>query len=364
MARKLKRKRLSHGLAKRRSSPGAAPGTLVIDPNAHETSIRVLAFDCQNVREQAIGHVSEINGYLGKFRNLWIDVTGLGSERVLRDLAELLKLHPLSMEDVVNVHQRAKLDRFENHLFVVARMIDGDDARDSEQLSFFVLNGILISFQERPGDCWEPLRQRIRSKHGKAVNSGVDYLLYALLDSVIDSYFPFMEKISDKVDVLEEDIAAQLSPSQLRMIHDLRGQLLALRRSLRPHRELINELIRDSSDRFSEEARVHLRDCYDHVTQLLDAADTYRELTADLRDYYMSTMNNNMSQVMKLLTIISTIFIPLSFIAGVYGMNFDGEVSPWNMPELKWYFGYPFALAIMLTVSLGLLFVFWRKRWI
>ena len=148
------------------------------------------------------------------------------------------------------------------------------------------------------------------------------------------------------------------------MIHHLRGQLLALRRSLRPHRELINELIRDTSDRFGEESRVHLRDCYDHVTQLLDAADTYRELTADLRDYYMSTMNNSMNEVMKLLTIISTIFIPLSFIAGVYGMNFDNEVSHWNMPELKWYFGYPFAVAIMFTVAIGLLIAFRRKKWI
>ena len=364
MVKKLKRKRGSHSLAKRRASPGTPPGTLLIDPNASTTSIKVMAFDCQNVRDQSISHVSELKNYLGKFRNLWIDVTGLGSEKVLRELAELLKLHPLSMEDVINVHQRAKLDRFENHLFIVARMIDGEDARDSEQLSFFMMNGILVSFQERPGDCWEPVRQRIRSNHGKVSDSGIDHLLYALLDSVVDSYFPFMEKISDAVDELEDEISAELSPAQLRMIHNLRGQLLALRRSLRPHRELINELIRDSSDRFSEESRVHLRDCYDHVTQLLDAADTYRELTADLRDYYMSTMNNSMNEVMKLLTIISTIFIPLSFVAGVYGMNFDDEVSPWNMPELKWYLGYPFAVAIMLSVAIGLLIAFRRKRWI
>jgi magnesium transporter len=243
-------------------------------------------------------------------------------------------------------------------------MVDGADARETEQISFFLLSGVLVSFQERPGDCWEPLRNRIRNRRGKIIECGPDHLLYALLDSVIDSYFPVMERISDEVDVVEDEIAASFRTEQLHSIHHLRGQLLAVRRALRPHREMFNELVRDPSEYFEVDTRVHLRDCYDHVTQLLESADTYRELTSDLRDYYMSTMSNRMNEVMKVLTIISTIFIPLSFVAGVYGMNFDPEKSPWNMPELAWYYGYPMAIAIMLSVALGMLVFFRRRQWI
>jgi magnesium transporter len=349
---------------RRRSKPGSAPGSMVVDPNANPTVIRVMAFSGADFMEKEIQDVDEIRAIRIAYRTVWIDVTGLGSEAKLSSLAALLDLHPLAMEDVVNVHQRAKVDDFDNSVFVVARMIDGEDALQTEQLSFFLTNQVLLSFQERPGDCWAPLRQRIRTHRGKICDSGVDYLLYALLDAVVDSYFPVMESIAEQVDEVEAEIIENLSPAQMRHIHHLRGQLLSLRRSIRPHREMINELVRDSNPHISPETRVHLRDCYDHVVQVVDAVDTYRELTSDMRDFYLSSVSNSMNEVMKVLTIISTIFIPLSFIAGVYGMNFSDDASPWNMPELKWYFGYPFSLALMATVAVGLLFYFRARRWI
>jgi magnesium transporter len=243
-------------------------------------------------------------------------------------------------------------------------MVDGEDPSITEQLSMYLKGNVLISFQERPGDCWDPLRQRLRQRRGKVAINDLDYLLYSMLDAVVDSYFPVLERLVEQVDLLEQDITEQVSSEQMSRIHELRGQLLSLRRSIRPHREMINELVRDSIAQIHPETRVHLRDCYDHVIQVVDAVDTYREVTSDLRDFYLSSVSNSMNEVMKLLTIISTIFIPLSFVAGVYGMNFDPEVSAWNMPELKWRYGYLFSLAIMGTVAGGLLIYFRRRRWI
>jgi magnesium transporter len=242
-------------------------------------------------------------------------------------------------------------------------MIDSEDYRATEQISFFLFSNVVLSFQERVGDCWEPLRERIRSRRGRVCEQGVDYLFYALLDSVIDSYFPAIERVVEQVDELEEAIADELDVSQMKRVHELRGQLLAIRRAIRPHREMINELVRDATTGIHAETRVHLRDCYDHVIQVIDTVDTYRELTSDLRDFYLSRVSNSMNEVMKLLTIISTIFIPLSFIAGVYGMNFDTD-HPWNMPELHWPYGYLLSLLLMGSVAFGLLIYFRRRGWI
>lgn len=356
------RRRRSQTLAKRRTQPGAPPGTLVVDPAADSTHVRVIGFGNGGFYESVLSDLSRLDSIQKQHPTVWVDVTGLGSEATLRTLANQLGLHPLAMEDVVNVHQRAKVDEFSDSLFVVARMIDGEDAFQSEQLSFFIRPGLLLSFQERTGDCWEPIRQRLKFHRGKVSEAGADYLLYALLDAVIDSYFPVMEKIAEQADGVEEAITLERNSAHLMQVHELRGQLLALRRSIRPHREMLNELVRDSTSFISHEARVHLRDCYDHVIQLIDSVDTYRELTSDLRDYYLSTVSNSMNEVMKVLTIISTIFIPLSFVAGVYGMNFKDH-SPWNMPELNWYFGYPFALGLMAAIASGLLVYFRMRRW-
>ncbi|MFO0013767.1 MAG: magnesium/cobalt transporter CorA [Planctomycetota bacterium] len=348
---------------RRRSRPGDAPGQINVDPNANPTKIRVIGFGGGAFLEREIKEVSEIRSVMAQAPKIWIDVIGLGSERTLQALGELLELHPLALEDVVNVHQRAKVDDFENSIFIIARMIDVEDSASTEQLAFFLKENLLISCQERPGDCWDPLRQRIRQQRPNLVDSGVDYLLHSLLDAVIDSYFPAIDRIVEQVDALELEIIESVESNQMQKVHELRGQLLAIRRAIRPHREMVNELIRDPKPTISAETRVHLRDCYDHVIQVIDTVDTYRELTSDIRDFYLSSVSNNMNEVMKVLTIISTIFIPLSFIAGVYGMNFSSD-SPWNMPELYWRYGYLFALGLMALVAGALLVYFRRRRWI
>jgi len=348
---------------RRRAQPGDAPGQINIDPAALPTTIRVIGFGGPEIIEKEIRDVHEIRGLMQQCPRLWIDVIGLGSETKLRALGELLNVHALAMEDVVNVHQRAKADEFDDSLFVIARMVDGEDPAVTEQLSFFLQQNVLISFQERAGDCWEPLRQRIRQRRSQVIDAGVDYLLYSLLDAIIDSYFPVIDRIVEQVDALELEIIESTQTRQMQQTHELRGQLLAVRRAIRPHREMVNELARDIKPNISPVTRVHMRDCYDHVIQVIDTVDTYRELTSDLRDFYLSRVSNNMNEIMKVLTIISTLFMPLSFIAGVYGMNFSHE-SPWNMPELYWRFGYFFALGLMGAVAIALLIFFRRRRWI
>ena len=345
---------------RRRGAPGSAPGTIQVDPNAPKTVIRVIAFDGSQLVEEELNSSAQLSRYLSKWPTIWIDVIGLGSAETIHGIGELLGLHPLAMEDVVNVHQRAKVDSFRDYLFVVARMMDGVDTHTTEQISFFLKNGVLLSFQERPGDCWEPVRNRLRQSRGRIRSLGADYLLYALLDAIVDSYFPVTDLISDQVDSLDEEITVKTQPKQIHEIHRLRSQLLYVRRALRPHREMVNELVRDDYTLITSESRIFFRDCYDHVIQLLDIVDTYREFTADLRDCYLSSVSNHMNEIMKVLTIMSSIFIPLSFIAGVYGMNFNRDVSAMNMPELDWYYGYPFSLSLMLATAIGLIFFFRR----
>lgn len=348
---------------RRRTPPGTAPGTIQVDPNALPTSLRLMAFNDRQIAESELSSPQELNKFLGKWSTIWIDVTGLGNGETIRAIGELLGLHPLALEDVVNVHQRAKLDTYEGYLFAVARMVDSVDSMQTEQISFFVRHGLIISFQERPGDCWNPVRNRLRQGSSKIRSFGSDYLFYALLDAIVDSYFPIIESISDDVDALDAAITQGSAHHQMHSIHELRGHLLTLRRAIRPHREMLNELIRDDHPMISPDSMLFFRDCYDHVTQLIDLVDTYREMTSDVRDFYLSSISNRMNEIMKVLTIMSTIFIPLSFIAGVYGMNFDTRF-PLNMPELNWWFGYPFALGLMTITAAGLLFYFRRRGWL
>ena len=346
---------------RRSSKIGSAPGTVSTDPNAQATSVRVLCYSPNTIHEQALTSVNELRGILNKWPMIWIDVAGLGTASTILQLGEMLSLHPLALEDAVNVHQRSKVDAFIDHLFIVARMCNPGEGHVTEQVSFFLKAGVLITFQERAGDCWDPVRERIRAGRGNLRTSGVDYLAYGLLDAVVDSYFPAVDSIGEQLDSFDEQLDKMDSQARYQGLHEVRHQLLGLRRSIRPHRDMINELIRDDLPLISIETRVFLRDCFDHVIQLLDLVDTYRELTADLREYQMSLNSHRMNEIMKVLTVISTIFMPLSFIAGLYGMNFDN--SPWNMPELHWRYGYFFALGLMFTSVMGMLWYFRRKGW-
>lgn len=352
------------GMARRRSAPGAEPGTLIADPHALTTRVNVIAFGPDGIHEQRDVNPKELAALVERYAVTWVDVQGLGDTDVIRALGEAFDLHRLALEDVINVHQRPKAEEFDEYLFLVARMPESDRSIGIEQLTIFLGSNFVLSFQEHYGDCFDPIRERIRHGRGRLRKAGADYLAYALLDMAIDSFFPLLESFGEKVEEIEDHIVTQPATVPVNLIHDVRRQLLTLRRAIYPLREMTNTLVRDESPLIGAQTRVYLRDCYDHTVQLMDMVETYREIASGLVELYLSSLSHRMNEIMKVLTIIATIFIPLGFIAGIYGMNFDGAVSPWNMPELGWYLGYPFALGLMLAVALGLVFYFWRKRWI
>jgi magnesium transporter len=242
-------------------------------------------------------------------------------------------------------------------------MINWNGEIQSEQLSLFLGSNFVVTIQQFPGDCFDAVRDRIRTSRGKLASGTADYLAYSLLDAIVDSYFPVVDRLADELDTLEEQVDSSRSPRLISELHRVRNCILVGRRSVRPLRDAINQLIRDPSPFIREETKFFLRDCHDHCIQIIELLETYRELCSDLRDYYVSMISFRMNEIMKVLTVISTIFIPLSFIASVYGMNFDTD-SPWNMPELGWRFGYFFALGLMALTALGFVFYFWRNGWL
>lgn len=349
---------------RRRIPPGTPPGTLVVDPHAHPTVMYLFAFGPDGFEERPIEHPSEVDRFLKRFPVVWLDVTGLGNAELLFAIGKHFHLHELALEDVVNVTQRPKIDRYGDVEFVVLRAVHYREALETEQISLFLGERSLITFQESPGDDWEPIRERIRAGHPLLRSSGADYLAYSLLDAVVDGYFPVLEVLGELLETLEDEILNTPSSAAIARAHIIRRDLLLLRRAIWHQRDVFHGLSREMTPRIREDTRLFLRDCYDHVLQILDLVENYRELVADLQDLYLSSVNYRLNEIMKVLTMMATIFIPLSFITGIYGMNFDGSVSPYNMPELRWRWGYPFALGLMATVGLGFVLFFRRKGWL
>lgn len=347
----------------RRTKPGASPGTIQPHPESPPPVIHVMAYHGEGLVDEVLHDPQNIRQLRDRYRVVWINVTGLGDAATIRQLGEQFQLHSLALEDVVNVHQRAKVDAYDDHLFIVARTVRHDECMVTEQISMFLGEGYVLTFQERPGDCFDPVRDRVRKQCGRIHQYAADYLAYALLDAAIDTYFPIVDRYADRLEELEDSIVNWSESNATHSIQEVRNDLLLLRRSLRPHRDALNELIRDEHPLVTDETRIFLRDCYDHTIQLTELLELYRDACADLRDYHLSIVSNHMNEIMKVLTIIATIFIPLGFIAGLYGMNFDTR-WPWNMPELDWPFGYPFALGLMTSVALGMLLFFYRKGWL
>jgi magnesium transporter len=312
--------------------------------------------------------VEALAGVVGHWPVTWVDVQGLGDVETVRALGDRFDLHGLALEDVINVHQRPKVELYENHVFIVTRMVGGPatdgGGADTEQVAMFLGADFLLTFQERSGDCFEPVRERLRHAGGRIRAARADYLAYTLIDAVIDGYFPVLEGYGERVERLEDAVTARPDAALVAQIHALKRDLLTLRRAIWPQREMVNALIRDESSLVAEPTRLYLRDCYDHAIQLMDMIETYREIASGLVDLHLSSFSARLNEVMKVLTIIATIFIPLSFITGLYGMNFDPSASRWNMPELGWRYGYPFALGLMGVVAIGLLVYFRRKGWI
>jgi magnesium transporter len=341
--------------------PGSEPGTLIIEPDAKPSRIILIDYDEDNAIRKVDITPNACAPYIGTNTVSWMDIQGLGSETVLKQVGEIFNLHPLLLEDVVNVPQRPKLEDYNNQLLVISHMVrlkEDESGFDTEQVSFVLGKRYLLSFQEEElQDCFEIVRDRIRTSQGRVRKSGADYLTYLLLDTIIDGYFPVVEHYEDRIEALEDVIISNPDRDTMQEIYDVRRELLALRRLIWPMRNVLNLLMRDHHGIVSDEVQIYFRDSYDHVIQILEIIEAYRELAASLMDVYMSTMGNKLNEIMKFLTVISTIFIPLTFIVGVYGMNFE------NMPELKGEWSYFMVWLVMLAVAGGLIFYFWRKGW-
>ena len=363
MSRKSKRRKYLSGI-ERRASPGAPPGSLVVDPHAPLPIIRVIAYGSEAVHEELVEDVSRIGSYLGRQPVTWVNVDGLGDAAVIRKLGEIFGIHRLALEDIINSHQRAKVDQYDNHLFVVGRMVEMADHVETEQLSLFLGKSYVLTFQERVGDAFDPVRERIRKAGGRVRNAGPDYLAYALIDAFIDNYFPVLEKYGERLESIEEDVLSRPEPVLVSRMHEVKRDLLTLRRAIWPLRETVSSLAREPSPFISDETRVYFRDCYDHTIQIIDLLENYRDVASGLMEVYLSSVSNRLNEIMKILTMFTAFFIPLSLIAGIYGMNFNTARSPFNMPELNWYLGYPFVLGLMATVALGMVTFFRRKGWL
>lgn len=348
--------------------PGDPPGTLDLEANAMPPEIVLIDYNEATATRIKLSMPQDTVPYLDTESVSWVDLLGLGNQETWRQMSEVFNLHPLAQEDVVNVPQRPKVMDYDDQLLIVTWMVllapESEATFRKEQVSFILGKHYLLTVQEEADyDCFEPVRDRIRKGQGIIRRKGADYLAYCLVDAIIDGFFPVLETYGERIEELEEEVVMKPTRRTLEKIYKLRRELLTLRRAIWPQRDAINTLIRDGSNLIGSEVQIYLRNCYDHTVQVMDMVETYRELTSGLMDVYLSSVGNKMNEIMKLLTVISTIFIPLTFVAGIYGMNFNTEKSPFNMPELNWYYGYPFCLALMLTITAGLVYFFWRRGW-
>ncbi len=347
--------------------PGSIPGTLHIAADASLPQIELIDYEDTNYIHEQIALPEDLIPYLDSESVSWVDVKGLGSEDILQRIGTIFALHPLVLEDIVNVPQRPKVQDYEDQVVIITQMVlplTNTAGFHKEQVSFVLGKHYLLTVQEEAQyDCFNQVRSRICNDKGALRKHGADYLAYTLIDAIIDGFFPVLEAYGELIEELEEEVVANPTRKTLEKIYRIRRELLSLRRAIWPQRDAINALIRDDSNLISDHVRVYLRDCYDHAVQVMDIVETYRELTSGLMDVYLSAVGNKMNEIMKLLTVISSIFIPLTFIAGIYGMNFNTEKSPWNMPELNWYLGYPSCLALMAIIGGGMVVFFWRRGW-
>ena len=342
---------------------GQAPGTMIYTGDAQDETVRVTLFtynaEGAQLREaEAAEAVTLVGAEAGCVD--WLNVSGLHRPEVIRKVGERLGLHPLTLEDIVSTGQRPKVEFFDSHIFIVLRMLNLSDAGtiQDEQVSLVLTENAVFSFQERQGDVFDAVRARITSNKGRIRKSGPDYLAYALLDAVVDSYFVILEGVSERLEALEETLIKDATSDTLAAINLYKREMLFLRKAVWPLREVLSLLMREDSSLISVHTLTYLRDVYEHTVQVIDTVETFRDLLTGMLDVYLSSLSNRMNEVMKVLTIIATIFIPLTFIAGVYGMNFI------SMPELSWRWGYPGVWLLMLAVALSLIVYFRRKGWL
>lgn len=342
---------------------GLPPGTLVHvgDKKTEAVKITVIDYDESSIEQKDITKIEECYPFKNKPTVSWINVDGIHEVEIIEKIGKNYGIHPLLLEDILNTEQRPKIEDFDDYLFLVLKMLSFDEDRrgvNTEQVSLILGPNYVISFQEREGDVFNPVRDRIRNAKGRIRRMGADYLAYALLDSIVDSYFLILERIGDRIEGLEEDLISNPDEKTLLTIHHLKREMIFLRRSIWPLREVISGISRKESNLIEESTEIFLRDVYDHTIQVIDTIESFRDTVSGMLDIYLSSLSNRMNEVMKVLTIFASIFIPLTFVAGIYGMNFS------NMPELGWKWGYFGALAIMAGIGISMLLYFKKKHWL
>ncbi len=344
-------------------SKGLAPGAVVFigDNKVENIRIRVIDFDKSNFNETQLDDISKGVEFKESSTVTWINIDGLHDLEQMEKLGQIFELHPLLLEDILNTGQRPKLEEFDNCLFLVLKMLRYDKEQElilSEQLSMVLSRTYLITFQEQPGDVFEPVRERIRKQKGRIRGTGIDYLAYALLDTVVDNYIAMIERFGDQIEDLEDELMTDPNPATMEKISDFRREMNFLRKSIRPFREAVIQLLKLDTDLIEEKTIPFLKDLLDLTTQATEAIDTYREMLSDQLNIYNSSISNRMNEIMKVLTIFAAIFIPLTFIAGIYGTNFD------YLPELHFRYSYFIFWGVMIIVAVSLLIFFKRKKWI
>ena len=347
--------------------PGTSPGTLVSnkDAAAESYNIHLIDFNSIDLVEIESATVEDCQKRLEKENVTWIHVQGLIQAETIRSIGNVFGLHPLALEDVLNKGQRPKMEEFDDLIFIIMSMpFKVNNTIVVEQVSIFLGVNFVISFLNRDHSVFSVLRNRLRKKIGRMRQCKEDYLLYTILDLAIDQGYPVLESFGEQMEAIEEALlSTHPTQSTLAEIHLVRRELLLLRRNLWPQRDILGNLLRNENPLVKEGTHVYLRDCYDHTIQILDTLENFREMASSLVDVYLSSANHRLSEIMRVLTMISTIFIPLTFVVGLYGMNFSHPDSLWAMPELHWYYGYPMVWGIMITIVVSMVFYFKRKNW-
>jgi len=354
---------MSKLIKKRSKKAGLPPGTLVHigEKKAETLKITVMDYDEANFQEREIRTIEECFVFKDTPTVTWINIDGLHQIEILEKLGRCYGFHPLVLEDILNTDQRPKMEDYGDYLYIVLKMLSYNDKNseiETEQVSLILGPNFIFSFQEKEGDVFDPIRERIRSGKGRIRKMGADYLAYALLDSIVDNYFTIMEKLGETIEFLEEELVTQPTPETLQTIHQLKRELIFLRKAVWPLREVISGLERGELVLIKETTRIYLRDVYDHTIQVIDTIETFRDMISGMLDIYLSSVSNRLNSVMKVLTIIATIFMPLTFVAGIYGMNFK------FMPELEWRWGYPMVWVLVVVIGVFMLIYFKKKRWL
>lgn len=354
---------MSKLIKKRSRKSGLPPGTLVHigEKKSERTKIKVFEYDEQSFQEKELATFDECFLFKDEPTVTWVNVDGVHEVEVMEKLGSCFGLHPLVMEDILNTDQRPKIEDYGEDLFVVLKMLSYDDRTgeiSAEQVSLVLRSNAVLSFVEGEGSVFAPIQERIRNGKGRLRKIGADYLLYTLLDAIVDNYFGILEKMGDKIEGLEQKLVVNPTTQTLLKIQNLKREMIFLRKWVWPLREVIGGLERGESLRIHDSTRLYMRDVYDHTIQVMDTIETIRDMLSGMMDIYLSSVNNRMNAVMKVLTIIATIFMPLTFIAGVYGMNFK------FMPELEWRWGYPGIWLIMASIAMFMLIIFKKKKWL